>query len=125
MLDAMTIVAAAVDQLARVGRAREVRVRVEGPAGGVMLAADRGALTVLVRNLVENAVHHAPPDSIVLVQVDGRGIYVRDYGRGIDPADMPMLFKRFWRGTHRRDEGAGLGLSICHEIARVHDWALS
>jgi signal transduction histidine kinase len=125
MIDVMTVVAGAVDQLARLSQAREVRVRVEGPDKGLMLPADPGALTVLVRNLVENAVHHAPPASIVLVQVDERGIYVRDYGRGIDPADMPMLFERFWRGTHRRDEGAGLGLSICREIAQVHGWALA
>jgi signal transduction histidine kinase len=125
MLDVMKVVCAAVEQLARLSQAREVMVRIEGPGRGVMLAADPGALTVLVRNLVENAVHHAPPASIVLVLVDERGICVRDFGRGIDPTDMPMLFKRFWRGAHRRDEGAGLGLSICREIARVHHWALT
>jgi two-component system sensor histidine kinase QseC len=124
-LDVMTIVMAADDQLARLSEAREVTVRIEGPGRGVMLAADPGALTVLVRNLVENAVHHSAPGSIVLVKVDQLGIRVRDYGRGIDPADMPMLFKRFWRGAHRRDEGAGLGLSICHEIAQFHGWSLT
>jgi signal transduction histidine kinase len=34
--------------------------------------------------------------------------------------DMPELFKRFWRGRHRRDEGAGLGLAICKQIADRH-----
>jgi signal transduction histidine kinase len=124
-VDVMAIVAAAVDQLARLSQSREVTVRMEGPSRKVMLPADPGALTVLVRNLVENAVHHSAPSSIVMVEVDELGICVRDHGRGIDPADMPMLFKRFWRGAHRRDEGAGLGLSICHEIAQVHDWALT
>jgi signal transduction histidine kinase len=82
-------------------------------------------LAVLVRNLVENAIHHSAPGSIVLVLVDERRLCVRDFGRGIDPADMPMLFNRFWRGAHRRDDGAGLGLSICREIAQVHHWALT
>lgn len=35
------------------------------------------------------------------------------------------LFTRFWRGPQRRDEGAGLGLAICQEIAAAHGWALS
>jgi signal transduction histidine kinase len=38
---------------------------------------------------------------------------------------MPMLFKRFWRGAKRRDDGAGLGLAICAEIARVHGWTIN
>jgi two-component system sensor histidine kinase QseC len=124
MLDVMKIAAAAVDQLARLSQAREVTVGMEGPGRRVMLSADPGALTVLIRNLVENAVHHSTPGAIVRVRVDELGIRVRDHGRGIDPADMPMLFKRFWRGAHRRDEGAGLGLSICGEIAQFHNWAL-
>jgi signal transduction histidine kinase len=38
--------------------------------------------------------------------------------------DLPKLFTRFWRGTHRRDLGAGLGLSICREIAAAHGWKI-
>ena len=49
---------------------------------------------------------------------------MRDYGGGIPAEAMPQLFKRFWRGAHHRDEGAGLGLSICEEIAHAHGWTL-
>jgi signal transduction histidine kinase len=89
-----------------------------------MISADASALFVLVRNLVENAVHHAPPGSLVEVVVEANGVTVLDYGAGIREEDMPMLFKRFWRGAHRRDEGAGLGLSICGEVVRGHGWTL-
>ncbi len=41
------------------------------------------------------------------------------------PEHLSMLFTRFWRGAHRRDHGAGLGLAICHEIALAHNWMLS
>jgi len=49
---------------------------------------------------------------------------VRDLGPGVDAAQLPLLFERFWRSAHRRDHGAGLGLSICHEVARAHGWRL-
>jgi len=39
--------------------------------------------------------------------------------------DLPKLFTGFWRGPMRRNEGAGLGLSICKEIAAAHQWNLA
>jgi signal transduction histidine kinase len=34
---------------------------------------------------------------------------------------MSSIFARFWRGPHRRDKGAGLGMAICQEIALPTD----
>ena len=109
----------------RIAHARRVEVRLDGPASELTVLADASALFVLLRNLVENATHHAPELSTVFVKVDRDGISVSDEGPGIAPDDMPQLFKRFWRGAHRRDQGAGLGLSICSEIARGHGWRLT
>lgn len=50
---------------------------------------------------------------------------VRDLGPGVDAAQLPLLFERFWRAAHRRDQGAGLGLAICEEIALAHGWRLT
>jgi signal transduction histidine kinase len=38
---------------------------------------------------------------------------------------MSSIFARFWRGPHRRDKGAGLGMAICQEIAQAHGWTLT
>ena len=59
-----------------------------------------------------------------LVHADAGGISVRDAGPGVPLDDLPRLFERFWRGAHRRDLGAGLGLSICREIATAHGWEI-
>lgn len=123
-VDANDIVAEAAAQLERLAQRRGVRVVHATSENRVIVEADRGALFVLMRNLIENAIRHAPDGSVVEVAVSGRKAGVRDYGAGIPAEAMPLLFKRFWRGSHRRDEGAGLGLSICEEIARAHGWTL-
>jgi len=47
---------------------------------------------------------------------------VADSGAGIDPADLPYVFDRFWRGdrARRRDGGAGLGLPIARRLVEAH-----
>jgi two-component system, OmpR family, sensor histidine kinase QseC len=86
--------------------------------------ADRGAVFVLLKNLIENAIQHSPSGGVVTVNVRANGFSVRDEGDGIAPEHLPELFKRFWRGAARRDTGAGLGLAICHEIALAHGWSV-
>ena len=86
--------------------------------------ADRGAVFVLLKNLIENAIQHSPAGAVVTVDVRAGGVSVRDEGEGIPPEHLNELFKRFWRGDARRDSGAGLGLAICHEIALAHGWSL-
>ena len=57
---------------------------------------------------------------------EGVRFWVRDDGPGIDPADQPRIFERFYRGRAARDgegggyEGSGLGLSIVQSIVQAH-----
>jgi signal transduction histidine kinase len=80
---------------------------------------------MLLKNLLENAIQHSPIGGVVAVTIDTGRISVRDEGPGIADDELPKLFTRFWRGSMRRNEGAGLGLSICKEIAAAHTWELS
>lgn len=93
-------------------------------AGEVSWLADRGALFTLLKNLLENAIQHAPAKTVVSVVIQSNTLTVRDSGPGIDAEQLPLMFERFWRGAHRRDQGAGLGLAICQEIALAHGWRL-
>ncbi|HET6828000.1 MAG TPA: ATP-binding protein [Ramlibacter sp.] len=111
--------------LQRMAEAARVHLAVSAPAGEVHWRADRGALFTMLKNLLENAIQHAPPGSTVSMDIQSDAITVRDWGRGVDAAQLPMLFERFWRGPHRRDHGAGLGLAICREIALAHGWQLA
>lgn len=115
----------AVAYLQRMAAAADVRLTVSASASDVQWRADRGALFTLLKNLLENAIHHAPAASAVSVVIENDAVTVRDLGPGVDAGQLPSLFERFWRGAHRRDRGAGLGLAICREIAMAHGWQLS
>ncbi|WP_421684524.1 two-component sensor histidine kinase [Stutzerimonas urumqiensis] len=113
----------AVNYLQRMADMAQVRVVITGGNEPYWLA-DRGAFFTLLKNLLENAIQHAPPGSEVHLGIDTRALTLRDWGPGVEEQQLAHLFKRFWRGAHRRDHGAGLGLSICREITTAHGWTL-
>lgn len=115
----------AIAYLQRMADAAQVTFNLELHAPDIISQADKGALFTLLKNLLENAIQHAPAGSAVSVDVFSDNITVRDRGPGIEDAQLPKLFDRFWRGAHKRDTGAGLGLTICREIALAHGWGLS
>lgn len=119
------VVDEAIGYLQRVTEAAGVRATVSTTAEGVEWQADRAALFTLLKNLLENAIQHAPEHTSIDVEISSNAITVRDWGPGADAAQLPLLFDRFWRAEHRRDLGAGLGLAICQEIALAHGWYLT
>jgi two-component system sensor histidine kinase MprB len=53
--------------------------------------------------------------------VNREGVRVRDHGGGIDEADLPYVFDRFFRGANSRNrQGSGLGLAIVRQVATQH-----
>jgi len=82
--------------------------------------ASRPMLLRALRNLVENAVRHAPPGGRVVVDVTApASLAVRDNGPGIAPAERALVLKRFWR-KNRAGQNAGLGLAIVAKIVELH-----
>ncbi len=81
--------------------------------------ADR--LSRAVNNLLDNAARHSSPAGTVEVSVDPEGVRVRDHGTGIDQADLPHVFDRFFRGANvRGQQGSGLGLAIVRQVVEQH-----
>ncbi|WP_067063858.1 sensor histidine kinase [Roseateles chitosanitabidus] len=113
------------DFMERVATRRGVTLGLRLDPALCLWRADRGALFTLLKNLVENAIQHSPPGGVVTLAAGPAGFSVSDQGRGVDPRDLPRIFERFWRGADRREQGAGLGLAICTEIAAAHGWRLS
>jgi signal transduction histidine kinase len=113
-----------VSYLERLASQQGVSLRAVVDPASTLLRADRGAFFTLLKNLLENAIQHSRAGDVVQIGVAPNLISVQDSGSGVAPEDMPKLFMRFWRGAHRRDLGAGLGLSICRQIATIHGWDL-
>jgi signal transduction histidine kinase len=84
-------------------------------------------LISLFFNLLDNAIKYTPPEGNIRVKARlEKGqvkITIMNTGKGIAAADLPNLFKRFYRAESDRSgniEGSGLGLAIAYEIARLH-----
>lgn len=115
----------AVDYLARLADQHAIYLELRQQDGrDVQVDADGGALFVLFKNLLENALHHAPDGSVVRLELGPSGFSVQDEGGGVAEVDRARLFQRFWRGAHRQGSGAGLGLAICREICLAHGWQI-
>lgn len=121
LTDPRAEVAAAMAEIAVVAAAKTVSLALEGEAPTVK--GDPALVRLVLSNLIENAVDHAPPGSevqVVLSADDRFGwVTITDQGPGIPPDERGRIFERFFRGSHARGAGSGLGLAIVEEAARV------
>lgn len=74
-----------------------------------------------IGNLLDNAAKWSGPSGEVEVVVRDGELTVRDHGPGIDEADRPYVFDRFYRSASARGmPGSGLGLAIVRQVADGH-----
>jgi two-component system sensor histidine kinase MprB len=119
--------------LAEVVEAAAGRVRMRAP--GLTFSTDLRPVTVagrpaelerMVLNLLDNAAKWSPPGATVAARLrpDGTGwclLTISDSGPGIDEADRPHVFDRFYRASAARAmPGSGLGLAIVAQTAAQH-----
>jgi len=109
------------------------RVAVELADGLPALALDRSRVRVLVRNLLDNALRHgadaARSPCVAVRRVDaGVELEVRDFGPGVDPAQLAHLTEPFYRTDSARQRatgGVGLGMYLCRLVAEAHGGTLT
>ncbi|MHB1173944.1 MAG: HAMP domain-containing sensor histidine kinase [Sulfuriferula sp.] len=88
---------------------------------------DQQKISIIVDNLVSNAVKFSPYGGHIKINASQVGelvsIDVVDSGPGVEAADHARVFEPFYQGRKAPDmhvQGTGLGLSIAREYARVH-----
>jgi signal transduction histidine kinase len=101
-------------------RERSVTARATGDGS---TSADRGQLERALRNVITNAIQHAPVGSEVRIDVAEEGrlasVRVTDAGAGIGAEDLPYVFERFYRADPSRTVsggGSGIGLTVAREL---------
>lgn len=103
----------------RLGLELEVRAEHAMP----VIDADANRLKQVLINLLDNAMKFTPSGGIVTMSADALKEYVvltvEDTGAGIPEEDIGNILQKFYKGKNSA-AGSGLGLSICHEIAKLH-----
>jgi two-component system phosphate regulon sensor histidine kinase PhoR len=120
-------------------RAAEKRVTllVEGAPGGgsaggaTTVLADRDALSIIIANLVDNAIKYTPEGGSVSLAAGREGIYatvrVSDTGIGLSAEDRDRVFEEFYRVRSEQTHGitgTGLGLSLVKRLVEQHQGSI-
>ena len=101
------------------------KIVVDFPKIFPFILSDEYRISQVISNLVSNAIKYSPGGEIRIsgqVRQDQVIITVGDEGPGIDQADIPYIFDRFYRSDQavRQTKGAGLGLYLAKAIIEAH-----
>jgi two-component system OmpR family sensor kinase len=123
----------------------QVVLGVEAEPDASFASAEIGLIERVFENLVDNALRHTPPGGRIRLSLTRNPsgdlarnpgnvhVGVEDTGQGIEPADLPHVFDRFYRAGDSRETasgegepggGAGLGLAIAKRIVELHRGSL-
>lgn len=102
---------------------------VDVPADLPPVRADRTAMSLLLDNLIDNAIRYSPSERHLRVSAQRQNghvmLDVSDKGRGIPEDEIQHVTRKFFRGRHLVPHGGGLGLSIVKRIVTDHGGQLS
>jgi two-component system phosphate regulon sensor histidine kinase PhoR len=125
--DLRAAVESAAEQAEAAAERKGVDIEIHVPDAPIRIHHDPQRIGQVVGNLVANAIKFTPRGGRIDVTVapsrEGARIEVRDDGVGIDAAELPRIFDRFYRGSRAneaRGSGSGLGLAIVRSIVDMH-----
>jgi signal transduction histidine kinase len=130
--DLRAVVESAVQQARPAAKRKGVKIVTVLPADAIRQQHDPQRLGQVLSNLLGNAIKFTPRGGEVRVTLeptnDGAELRVADTGVGINAAELPHVFDRFYRGAlahESRAAGSGLGLSIVRSIVEMHSGRVS
>lgn len=109
-------------------QAESKKIVIHSRIASLNVLGDHDSLVELVSVLLDNSIKYSPAGSDVRISAQKKGKYVVlkviDKGRGINQADLPRIFDRFYQADSSRHKdqsgGYGLGLAIAKKIIEAH-----
>jgi signal transduction histidine kinase len=121
MVDLRALVAQVVEKVGMAYPDLECTVQIDDDFPRVY--ADPDKIEQVLTNLVENAAKYARPAGVRVTGTLADGavsVAVIDAGDGIPAADLPRVFRKFYRRDHGKPSGTGLGLWISRGLVQAH-----
>jgi len=108
---------------------KNIELEMSSEPENIHLKCNAASLSILLRNLIDNAIRYSNEDGKVRVEVLKEAkktiLRVTDNGPGIPAELRARVFERFFRVLGHKTTGSGLGLAIVQQIAELHRWALN
>jgi two-component system sensor histidine kinase QseC len=115
--------------LAPVALERRIELALQKPDDVLIIKGSSTALTILFRNLIDNAIRYGQDNAVIQVCMkhDEQHVIVEvcDEGPGIPSELHERVFERFFRILGNKSTGSGLGLAIVHQICQMHGAKIS
>ncbi|MDX2164267.1 MAG: ATP-binding protein, partial [Gammaproteobacteria bacterium] len=122
-VDLPKIAAEVIAQLVPMALEKDIEIALDSP-DSVKLRANLTGLSILIRNLVDNAIRYTPEHGQVTVEISDISSHVIlkviDSGPGIPEELRSRVFERFYRMIGNSAAGSGLGLAIVQQISELH-----
>jgi two-component system sensor histidine kinase QseC len=103
---------------------KKIELELISPEHALALQGQMTSISILIRNLLDNAIRYSPPNSHIWVRLEEKKqsivLQVADNGPGVPPAYRKRIFERFYRVLGNKAHGTGLGLAIVQQIADLH-----
>ena len=103
---------------------KKIEIELISPECSLALQGQMTSLSILIRNLLDNAIRYSPPNSHIWVRLEEKKqsivLQVADNGPGVPLAYRKRIFERFYRVLGNKAHGTGLGLAIVQQIADLH-----
>jgi len=104
---------------------KNIEISLHTPKNDVNISGNFTALSILLRNLIDNGIRYTPEDGSIFVELidspTDNILRVTDSGPGIPLEYRSRVFERFFRILGTKVQGSGLGLAIVQQVASLHN----